>query len=202
MRTRPGNLFIPVCAALLFIISGSSLRGQNLRSDPAFLPKAESPDKSLTLSLLKNPQKLVGVSLVSLKGNRFEVTFPLSAPVRSWNVQQVQFSSPMWTDNSSAVALMISDGKNGEVYACAKLTNGMFKAFNLTGLATRTHLGVMGRPATDFIRSEHTPVEWGNWTAQHGRIIDVRSRFWDKENKRYSITGPYLIGNNGELGSQ
>jgi len=178
------------------------LPAQNAARNSSFLPQSESPDKSLALAVHKDQQKISGLHLVSLKGSPIDVGFPLSPAVKNWNADKVQFTSIIWTEDNSAVALMISDGENGEVYVCGKMTNGFFKAANFTQVVAGTHLGVLGRPGTDFVRSEHQPIRWGEWSAEYGRIILVRSRFWDKRNQRYTINSPYLFMNDGEIGQQ
>ena len=189
-------------AAIFCFVSLAPLHGQNALDGPSILQQSESPDKSLALSLEKDRQKIRGLSLISLKGNSVSVSFPLSDAVKSWRANQVRVSSIIWTSDNSAVALMISNGRSGEAYACAKMTNGVFKAVNLTDLVRGAHLGVLGKRMTDFVRSEHAPILWGEWTAEYGHIIEVRSHFWDKRNQRYTIKSPFMIGNDGEIGGQ
>jgi hypothetical protein len=188
--------------AIFFATCITPLWAQETATRSSFLPKSESPDKTLALFFDKDQNKIKELSLISLKGNSVNVSFPLSDTVKSWNANHVQVSSIIWTEDSSAVALMISDGENGEVYVCGKMTNSLFKAVNFTQVVEGTHLGVLGRPATDFARSEHQPMRWGEWSAEYGRIILVRSRFWDKRHQRYTINSPYLFMNDGEIGSQ
>jgi hypothetical protein len=108
----------------------------------------------------------------------------------------------IWSGDSSAVAFEIADGTNSEAYACAKSKDGTFKAVHLTPTVRGSSLGVMGRPGRDFVRSEHRPMKWGAWSAQYGRILTVRSRFWDKNRKRYTVSGPFMITDKGEIGTQ
>jgi hypothetical protein len=67
-----------------------------------------------------------------------------------------------------------------------KAKDGKLKAVNLTPTVKGTHLGVLGRPAADFPRSELTPM----------------NRFWDKRGKRYTVSGPFMISDRGEVGGQ
>jgi hypothetical protein len=196
------NRIAVILAAAFFLICIAPLHGQTAPDRPSVLLQSESPDKSLALSLEKNQQNINELRLISLKGNSVSVDFPLSDAVKSWSANQVHVSSIIWTSDNSAVALMIGNGRNGEAYACAKMTDGVFKAVNLTDLVRGAHLGVLGRPMSDFVRSEHAPVKWGEWTAEFGYVIDVRSHFWDKNSHRYTIKSPFIVGNNGGIGGQ
>lgn len=190
-------------ATIFFVMRTTPLWAQETVTHFSLSSRPESPtDTTLALYVNKDQNKIKKLSLVLLKGSPVNVDFPLSDAVKSWDADKVQISSVIWTNYPSAVALMIGDGRNGEAYACAKLTNGVFKAVNLTDLVRGAHLGVLGRPMTDFARSEHAPIQWGEWTAEYGRIIVVRSHFWDKRNQRYTIKSPFLIGNDGEIGGQ
>jgi hypothetical protein len=179
-----------------------TLYAQNATNRPTEFQGSESPDKSLAVFQITDPgQRVSELRLVSLDPHSVNQSFPLSSRVQAWNIRQTR-TSFIWSDDSAAVAFEITDGTNSEAYACARSKDGTFKAVNLTPTVRGSSLGVMGRPGTDFVRSEHRPMKWGIWSAQYGRIVIVRSRFWDKNGKRYTVSGPFMVTDKGEVGTQ
>jgi hypothetical protein len=167
-----------------------TLYAQNVTNRPTEFQGSESPDKSLAVfQITDTRQRVLELRLMSLNSHSVNQSLPLSARVQTWNVRQIRMSF-IWSDDNAAVAFEVADGTNSEAYACARSKDGTFKAVNLTPTARGSSLGVMGRPGRDFVRSEHRPIKWGTWSAQYGRIVIVRSRFWDKNGKRYTVNGP------------
>jgi len=187
---------------LAFVLCALTLSAQNTTNRPTQLQGSQSPDKSLAVFQVTDAQQRVSeLRLMSLNSHSVNQSFPLSARVQRWNVRQIR-TSFIWSDDNAAVAFEVADGTNSEAYACARSKDGTFKTVNLTPTVRGSSLGVMGRPGADFTRSEHRPVKWGNWSAQYGRIVVVRNRFWDKRGKRYTVSGPFMISDKGEIGTQ
>jgi len=179
-----------------------TLYAQNATNRPTGFQGSESPDKLLAVFQITDSQQRVSeLCLMSLNSHSMNQSFPLSSRVQAWNNRQIQ-TSFIWSDDSAAVAFEVTDGTNSEAYACARSKDGTFKAVNLTPTVRGSSLGVMGRPGRDYVRSEHRPMKWGIWSAQYGRIGIVRSQFWDNNGKRYTVSGPFMITDNGEVGTQ
>lgn len=190
--------------ALWFVsaISTLTLQAESATNRLTLLPGSTSPDKSLGLfQVVDAQQRISEIRLMSVDGGPVNQSFPLSSGVRTWDTRQTH-ASVVWSEDGLAVAFGISDGTNGEAYACVQAKDGTLKAVNLAPTARSAHLGVLGRPGTDFSRFEDTPMKWGTWSAHYGRIVIVRTRFWGKGGKRFTVSGPFMVTDKGEVGGQ
>jgi hypothetical protein len=187
---------------VLSLLCSLTVQAETAATPPIQLPNSASPDQSLALSLVvSNQKKITDLRLISVKPGSVSQSFPLSRRVRKWGPQQIQ-TSILWNDDNSAVALQITDGTNGEVYACIKTKDGTFKPVSLTDTVRGAGLGVLGRTEGELARFEYVPMKWGNQSTQSGRSITFRSRFWDKTGKPHTVNGTFVINDKGEVGGQ
>lgn len=204
MRLLALALGIAVSVAIHGVSDGPSLvasRTTTSQSCPASMTSthpqllhSESPDRRLRLLMERDDQgRIRALRLVSADNKSKKATFPLSD-----NAKTRQDELPcLWSEDSRAVAVQIGDERNAEVYVCTELEDGSLRAINLTPFVEAANIGKLGRPESDFLRREHTPLEW--WApSESGRILEMRSRFWDRSGKRYTVSEPVLITKKGE----
>lgn len=192
-----------------------------LVSLPAYLP-GQSADDRWKAGLFFVVDSSTGARLVSPNG-RFQVRYTSGGRDRQAQLELVpvagntalaglslpanpQFPGHqatnlfvLWKADSSAVAVQLSDRARSQIFACVRTKTGQFKWLDLCPVEGM-QLGKLGRPRSDFPRAEHMPMKWEDQSADQivWTILSIRSRFWDKAGRRYTVEESACIRPEGE----
>lgn len=186
--------------------SPASQQAPSASSQPSTMPCSESPDKSLSVIVIEDAQHhLADMRLISTKAQATDLIFPLTAKARTWKVPKLT-ASCLWSEDSQAVAIPLSDGKDAELYIAIKGSDGSFKATDITRGAKGDTISQVPVEQSKIVRSLFIPLKWDKWnyTGERqdiygGWALDLTGRCWDKKGQRYSPGTRLFIGPNGQV---
>jgi hypothetical protein len=166
---------------------------------PVPLEKSYSPNGSLALAVVSsstNDERKLALVSLETKAVLADVLLPKAAPAVS---QSLTKTTVLWKRDSQGVAVSFTDRTNSVIFVCVKVKDGRFKWLDLK-VAEGPNLGVLGRPRSDFVRIEDTPTRWVDETDHTPRMVYVRTRFWDKRGRRYTVEEEFSISPAGYIG--
>lgn len=193
--------FLSVSLYLILLTTSHGQVKADSHTDQNYKPvqNSLSPDRSFSVSILEDlageNRKLVLMS-TERRNSLAELLLSNSS---SSHVSASNTSVVLWNSESSAVAISFSDRLTSSILVCVKTPGQGFKWIDISSVEG-PNLGALGRPKSDFVRLEHTPVRWIAARESFSRFISVRSRFWDKTGKRYTVEQKVAISPSGEFG--
>lgn len=167
------------------------------------IPNSQSPNHSLALSFItggaNSAQRL---ALTSLKDKTTLADFAVPNAFSGMGRSSFVTTSIAWKHDSTGVAVSFSDKTQSYIFACVTVNGGRFKWVDLGVEAEGANLGLLGRDRSYYSRVQDVPTHWTDANAWSPRMVWVKTHFWDKKGRRYTVEQEFSISPTGEVGSK
>ncbi|HVU28187.1 MAG TPA: hypothetical protein VHG71_10700 [Verrucomicrobiae bacterium] len=182
------------------LLAGNS-QGEVSSNAMTQIDRSLSPDHSLGLFIIEGRdttgEKAQKLALMSIATKTTLATFSLSKKVAALT-QLSHITNILWKHDNTCVAISLSDQTTSCVLVCLNTSYGRFKWVNL-GATDNLNQGIQGKPQSDFVRVEYTPIRWADATEGSPRMLWIRRRLWDKSGQLQILEQSFAITPGGEI---